>query len=229
MPPDYLGSACVLWCVAVCCSVLPCVAVCVAVCSLLSQLPPTYVGSAVCCSLLQCVLECVALFPNSLLTMWGCVWGVGVEGWIVSKRDYDIPCRFPHPSHPPPPCLCPFSAEKQGVGNVRMWYGDQVCCSVLQCVGVCCSVLKCVAVCCSVLQCVAVCCSVLQCVAVWCSVVQRVAESCTVLLSVAECGRVLQSDAEICSVLQCVAWGRSDSNKRVLSRVWLILCDCVFE
>jgi len=59
-------------------------------------------------------------------------------------------------------------------------------------------------------------------VAVCCSVVQRVAESCRELQRVAKCYRVLQRVA-------VRAWRRSDSNKRGLSRVWLILCDYVFE
>ena len=69
----------VLQCVAVCCSVLQCVAVC----RPLSQVSPSYVGSAcvlhcvaVCCSVLQCVAAAkrpllVALFDICLLTIWG--------------------------------------------------------------------------------------------------------------------------------------------------------------
>ena len=150
----------VLQCVAVCCSVLQCVAVC----RPLSQVSPSYVGSAcvlhcvaVCCS----VLQCVGLFPNSLLTMWCDVCGGGAEGWIVheSKRVQDIPRRLP----PPFMSVC-----------VRTLMS--VCVSTQthrsNCVGGCVSVTR--PVCCSVLQCVAVCCSVLHCVVVWCSAVQCV-------------------------------------------------------
>ena len=76
------------------------------------------------------------------------------------EKSLGHPPSLPLPLLPPPPCLCPFSAEKQGVGNVPMWHGDQV----LQCVAVWCRELQRVVESCRELQSVTECCSVLQCV-----------------------------------------------------------------
>jgi len=98
-----------------------------------------------------------------------------------------------------------------------------VCCSVLQCVGLIhvhrkrivhtSHLLQCVAVCCGVLQCVTVCCSVFQCVSVRCSVLQCVLQSvlqCVGLIHVhrkrvVHTSHLLQCVAVCCGVLRCVA------------------------
>ena len=73
------------------------------------------------------------------------MWGGGAEGWIVSKRDYDIPRRFPHPSHPLPPLSVHSPQENERQATCVCGIGTK-CCRVLQSVAECCIVLQRVAV-----------------------------------------------------------------------------------